>query len=89
MGFSKNKGGMGFRDLLCFNKALLAKQGWRLMQFPESLTTQIFKAKYFPRSLFKEAKLGSKPSFAWRSIFRARNLLIEGLMWRIGNGQGV
>jgi hypothetical protein len=46
LGFSKSKGGMGFRDLRCFNKALLAKQGWRLIQNPHSLAGSILKAKY-------------------------------------------
>lgn len=80
---------MGFRDLLSFNKALLAKQGWRLLQFPDSLTAQIRKAKYYPGSNFLEASLGSMPSFAWRSIFGARDQLHEGLIWRIGSGHRV
>lgn len=36
-----------------------------------------------------EANLGNVPSFAWRSIFSAKDLLQEGLMCRIGDGKRV
>ena len=50
--------GMGFSDLRAFNLALLAKQGWRIQQNPQSLVHKVFKAKYFMGSSFKEAQLG-------------------------------
>jgi hypothetical protein len=89
MGRSKSVGGMGFRDLVLFNKAMLAKQGWRILQNPSSLMTTIIKAKYFPHGDFLNASLGNKPSFAWRSIWHAKELLSQGLLWRVGDGQSI
>jgi hypothetical protein len=89
MGRSKAIGGLSFRDLVIFNKAMLAKQGWRILQNPSSLAAQILKAKYFPKVPFLEAPLGTRPSFAWRSILNARELLQQGLEWRIRDGKSI
>lgn len=59
----------------------------RILQKPKSLTVQILKLKYFPHTSLFQAKLGSRPSFIWRSIVAARNLVAEGSFWRIGNDQ--
>ncbi|KAF5470770.1 hypothetical protein F2P56_011261 [Juglans regia] len=86
---SKEMGGLGFRDLRSFNLALLSKQGWRILQNPNSLVGRILKQKYFSKEGLLEAKVGSGPSFAWRGIHAGLSLLKEGLIWRVGNGQHV
>jgi hypothetical protein len=43
----KEEGGLGFRDLHSFNLAMLARQGWRLIQSPNSLCSKVLRAKYF------------------------------------------
>ena len=40
----KCNGGMGFKNLKLFNKALLAKQGWNLQMGSNSLVYRVLKA---------------------------------------------
>ncbi|KAJ0008133.1 hypothetical protein Pint_29753 [Pistacia integerrima] len=86
MKLSKTNGGLGFRDLELFNLAMLAKQGWRLLHYPNSLAARVLSAKYYPEGNFLEAKVKRTSSFIWRSVMAARSVLESGLMWRIGDG---
>lgn len=85
----KNLGGLGFRSLSEFNKALLAKQVWRIIHDPSSLVAQILKARYFKHVDIMEALLGTNPSYVWRSILWSRDLIAKGLFWRVGNGRKI
>ncbi|KAG8488535.1 hypothetical protein CXB51_016304 [Gossypium anomalum] len=85
----KSVGGLGFKNLVLFNKALLAKQAWRLLSQPNCLLAKVLKACYYPFSDILSAKIGSYPSFTWRSICSARDLIADGILWRIGDGASV
>ncbi|KAA3460674.1 reverse transcriptase [Gossypium australe] len=61
-GETYENGGLGFRNISQFNIAMLAKQGWRLITYPNSLLAIVLKAKYYPHSDFFNAQLGNLPS---------------------------
>ncbi|KAG8484742.1 hypothetical protein CXB51_023731 [Gossypium anomalum] len=90
----KCDGGMGFKNMFLFNKALPAKQVWRILSQPNCLLAKVLKARYYPSSDLLSAKIESYPSFTWRSICSARELMVEGLrgvqnleglVWRVGS----
>ncbi|XP_041025315.1 uncharacterized protein LOC121265693 [Juglans microcarpa x Juglans regia] len=62
---------------------------WRFLQNPDSLVAKVFKSKYFSKESILDAKLGNSPSYIWRSIWMAREVLQEGLIWRVGNGKQI
>ncbi|KAK3230518.1 hypothetical protein Dsin_002399 [Dipteronia sinensis] len=83
---SKDMGGLGFRDLAIFIKALLAKHVWCLIHFPNSLAARVLKSIYFSdfSSLLADCKSGS--SYLWKSFYWGGELLEAGSHWRIGSG---
>lgn len=70
----KSEGGLSFHEFISFNKALWAKQGWRLLEFPNSLVARMLKARYFPTSNFLNAQAGSAPSYTCQSNLWDREL---------------
>jgi hypothetical protein len=82
----KQRGGMGFTNHQDFNQAFLAKQAWRLVSSPNSLCARVLWSRYFKNDEFMAAKCPKHASFTWRSIIHGRDLLMEGLVWRIRDG---
>jgi hypothetical protein len=86
---SKAQGGMGFRDMRLFNQALLARQAWRLLIFPNSLCARVLKARYFPHGNLVDTVFTGNPSSTWTAISHGLDLLKKGLVWRVGNGESI
>lgn len=83
----KDEGGLGFHDISGFNQALLAKQAWRILQNPHSLVARVLQSKYWKNGSFMDCGLGSRPSFAWRSILHGRELIKKGMVRKLGDGR--
>ena len=80
---------MGFRDLHVFNLIMLAKQAWCLIHNNWSLFYRVYKARYSPNTSFLDAELGNNPSFVWRSLLAAKDIIHTGSRWTIGDGRNV
>ena len=85
----KSQGGTGFRNLRVFNQALLARQAWRLLQFPDSLCARLLKSRYYPSGNLVDTAFIHNQSQTWQGIVHGLELLKEGIIWRIGTGDHV
>jgi hypothetical protein len=60
------------------NLALLARQAWRIVQGPESLSARVLEAAYYLDGDFLEAGIGSTPSQDWRVIVEGKEVPQQG-----------
>lgn len=75
----KELGGLNFRDLVSFNKALLAKQVWRLFTNPQLLASRVIQGRYAHRDSLLLAPSKANCSVFWRGFVWVRNLLMAGM----------
>lgn len=78
----KADGGLGFRVTEDFNMALLAKQLWRLIDYPNSLFARVFKGRYFRNGTLNSIRSYS-PLYGWQSgrvSFRLNSWYIKDLL---------
>jgi hypothetical protein len=85
----KCKGGLGFRDLRLFNQALLAKQAWRLIEFPDSLCARLLKARYYPSGDLLDTAFIKNTSTCWQGMSHGLDLLKQRMIWRLNTGERI
>lgn len=83
---AKEVGRLRFRDLKAVNLALLGKQVWRLITKPNLLMVRVLKSKYFPKSDIFQTIPKPRDSWLWKSQNKAKLLIREGIIWKVGNG---
>ena len=44
---------------------------------------RVFKARYFPNCDFVQVGIGTNPSFAWRVIMAAQDVVKNGIRWQV------
>lgn len=71
-----------------FNVSLLAKQGWRILNYPDSLLAQVLKVKYF-RIIISLTHVWNNALYTWKSIWATKGILREGMCWRVGRGEQI
>ncbi|GER38321.1 RNA-directed DNA polymerase (reversetranscriptase)-related family protein [Striga asiatica] len=81
----KEIGGLGFKDLQTFNKALIFKQLWRLLSQPNLLVSRVLKGLYYPKESFFRVKQKRNCSWLWGSLMKLRDSFHSGLKFEVKN----
>lgn len=89
LGEHRANGGLGFHDLHSFNKALLAKQLWRLVTCPASLVATVLWEKYCKIENIILVKVKSHNLLLWKTLLTTREIIEGALRWRVGNGEKI
>ncbi|XP_074299115.1 uncharacterized protein LOC141630143 [Silene latifolia] len=88
----KSSGGLGIRNVGCLNKALLAKQGWRLVSGEDSYFSRIFRRRIFGSNSYVDGATPTKGlgcSWGVRSIRYGLELILDNIGWKPGWDSGL
>ncbi|XP_026383388.1 uncharacterized protein LOC113278872 [Papaver somniferum] len=85
----KENGGLGFRDLECFNKSLLAKSVLRLCHSSQQLWAKALKENNFSDTSVLHSKNKKNTTWAWQSIHGEIGFVHKYKFWLLGDGKNI
>ena len=91
----KEKGGLGIKDIRTFNKALLGKWRWDMLQQNKELWSRILDSKYGGWRSLVDGKRVNNESVWWQDLMEVthdqqlNNVLQDGTTWRVGCGDKI
>ena len=82
---TRSNGGLRIRKTETFNKALVAKQFWRIGQKPQLLLARTLKSKYFHKvnNIWEMDHVTKKSSKMWKNIWQTRNTPLAQAKWQV------
>ncbi|XP_048491336.1 uncharacterized protein LOC125492674 [Beta vulgaris subsp. vulgaris] len=83
------EGGLGIRDLRHWNLCFMAKLGWKFLTQPSKLWVKILNNKYCKGTNFMDVIPNASQSTIWRDILKGRDLLAQGIIMNVGNGEDI
>lgn len=82
----KSEGGLGMRDLVQVNNAMLAKNIWKVTSGDEALWVQVLRAKYHPSSTFWLTGRRTDCTRLWKGMLHIRSVMLNFSKWMLGDG---
>ena len=79
--------GLGIRNVGCFNKALLMKQVWRIIQHLQILISRVFRFSNQQESWIRNSN--HKMSLGRRGILKASQVMQALCVWKVGDGRSI
>jgi hypothetical protein len=64
---------------------MLAKQAWHILKNPNTPSASVLKVVHFHHQIFLEATVGFHLPQIWRALIERRDVMIQGLIRRIGS----
>jgi hypothetical protein len=82
----KQEGGLGIRNLMAVNQALILTSIWRIAENPHTQIHLILKSKYFSDTAIWRAKPNLPKSAYWASVMKIIHLMKQNSFYQISQG---
>ena len=87
--YSKVKGGLGFKKVVVFNNAFLAKLARMIASKRDSLCMSLLRAKYKVRQGLLYANRPKIYSQIWKAIKDTKSIILKGACYQLGDGSSI